>query len=47
MCIMEYYAVRKKNWKDLYKLTESDFQDILLNEKSKMQKSLYSTVSTF
>lgn len=40
----EYNAAGKKNREDLYKLTWSDFQDILLNEKNKMQKILYNTV---
>lgn len=32
----------KQNEEDLYELIESDFQDIMLSEKSKGQKSTYS-----
>ena len=38
------YAAVKKNGKDLYELIWSDFQNILLKEKSKMQKNTYSTL---
>lgn len=39
---MEYYAAVKRNVSDLYTLTWSGFQEILLSDKSTMQNNIYS-----
>lgn len=39
---MEYYAAVKRNVSDFYTLTWSDFQEILLSDKSTMQNNIYS-----
>lgn len=37
---IQYYGFEKKNEKDLYELIQSEFHDIMLNGKSRLQKNI-------
>ena len=41
------YAAVWKNEEEIYELICSDFQEIFLNEKSKVQKNIYTVLSPF